>query len=70
MYDDVSVLGGTCWDLRGDIKAGKLGQVCERMTIKKAVSDDFAETGVCNFYVGTEDFIATSFAMAFQVRFG
>ena len=67
MYDSASLLGGTCYDLRSEIKSGELGQVCERMTIRKVVSDDFAETGLCNFYVGTQDFLATSFAMAFQV---
>ena len=66
MYDGAT-LGGTCYDLKEEIKAGKIGSVCERVTIQKLLSDDFSETGVCHFYVAEVDFLATSFAMAFQV---
>lgn len=58
---------GTCYDVKDEIKEGQYGQLCERMTIEKVLSDDFAETGICNYYVGTQDFLATSFSMAFQV---
>ncbi len=60
--------GGTCYDFKEEIKAGEVpGSVCERVTIQKVLSDDFTETGKCNFYVASKDFLATSFAMAFQV---
>ena len=67
MYEGAT-FGGTCYDFREDIKAGKLGHICERLTIKKVLSDDYADTGQCNFYVARKDFLATSFAMAFQVN--
>ena len=68
MYEGATFTRGTCYDTMEDIKAGTFGQVCERITIKKVLSDDFAKTGICSFWVGEEDFIATSFAMAFQVK--
>lgn len=67
LYKDAHMVG-TCYDVKERIKRGEFGQLCERMTIEKVLSDDFGQTGICNFYVATENFLATSFAMAFQVR--
>ena len=36
MYDGAT-FGGTCYDFKEDIKAGKLGSVCERVTIEKVI---------------------------------
>jgi hypothetical protein len=67
MYDGAEFTQGTCYDTQERIKIGEMGQVCERITIKEMLSDDFAQTGVCSFYVAEFFFIVTSFAMAFQV---
>jgi hypothetical protein len=69
MYNGAEFTRGTCYDTKERIKIGEMGQVCERITIQKVLSDDFGQTGVCSFYVAEKDFISTSFAMAFQVGF-
>ena len=59
--------GGTCYQVKDEIKAGKLGSVCDSLTINLMLSEDFTETGRCHFYVAEEMFLATPFAMAFQI---
>jgi hypothetical protein len=39
------------------------------MPIRKVVSDDFTSQGRCNFYVGSQNFIATSFALMYFLFF-
>jgi hypothetical protein len=55
---------GSCYYSQHLTKAGKLGSVCERMTIRKVISDDFGKTAVCSFYEAEDDFFAVSFALA------
>ena len=68
MFDGVAELNyKTCHGTRKDIKGGLYAQTCERLTIAKTLSDDFSETGECNFHVASKNLISTSFAMAFPV---
>ena len=41
--------------------------LCDETSIKALISDDFTESGRCNFYVMHERFLTTSGVMAFQV---
>ena len=53
------------------VQQGNFACFSESIIAQKVISDDFTETGTCNFYVTTEKNIATvSYAMAFPVRFG
>ncbi|XP_069937680.1 glutamate receptor ionotropic, kainate 5-like [Cherax quadricarinatus] len=55
-----------CYTSRNDIRAGKFAAVCDKMTMKKVMSEDFSATGMCNFYMAREDFKSMPMALAFQ----
>ncbi|XP_071529502.1 glutamate receptor ionotropic, delta-1-like [Panulirus ornatus] len=55
-----------CYSYRHDIRAGMYAAVCDKMTMKKVMSEDFSETGKCNYYMAREDFKAMPLALAFQ----
>ena len=53
------------------VRQGNFACFIEGISGQKVISDDFTETGACNFYVTTEKNMATiSYAMAFPVRIG
>ena len=41
--------------------------LCDETSVRALISDDFAETGKCNFYTVRDRFLVTSGVMAFQV---
>jgi hypothetical protein len=67
MHEGALFYPGSCYPALEEIKKGTFAHVCERLTIKKVLSDDFGKTGICSFYVAEEDFVAVPFALAFQV---
>ncbi|XP_066973933.1 glutamate receptor ionotropic, delta-2-like isoform X2 [Macrobrachium rosenbergii] len=55
-----------CYSYRQDIKAGLYAAVCDKMTMKKVMSEDYSDTGECNFYMAREDWKSMPLALAFQ----
>ncbi|KAK8735217.1 hypothetical protein OTU49_005564, partial [Cherax quadricarinatus] len=43
-----------CYTFRNDILAGKYASICDKMTMKKVMSEDFSATGECNYYMARE----------------
>ncbi|XP_068241192.1 ionotropic receptor 93a-like [Palaemon carinicauda] len=55
-----------CYSYRKDIKAGVYAAVCDKMTMKKVMSEDYSDTGECNYYMAREDWKSMPLALAFQ----
>ncbi|XP_069988482.1 glutamate receptor ionotropic, delta-2-like [Penaeus vannamei] len=55
-----------CYSFREDIKEGKYAAVCDKMTMKKVMSEDYSESGECNYYMAREDFKSMPLALGFQ----
>ncbi|XP_042873004.1 ionotropic receptor 93a-like [Penaeus japonicus] len=55
-----------CYSYREDIKRGKYAAVCDKMTMKKVMSEDYSKTGECNYYMAREDFKSMPLALGFQ----
>ena len=53
---------------RLEMRKNKFAHVCGRSTMSKVLSEDFTETGVCNFFTAKQDMVAITLAMAFQVK--
>ena len=49
------------------IKSGKYAQVCEKLSARKVMSDEFGYNGVCQFYLTSKHLFSLSFGMIFQV---
>ncbi|XP_047497851.1 glutamate receptor ionotropic, delta-1-like [Penaeus chinensis] len=55
-----------CYSFREDIKGGKYAAVCDKMTMKKVMSEDYSASGECNYYMAREDFKSMPLALGFQ----
>ncbi|KAG7155580.1 Glutamate receptor 1-like 9 [Homarus americanus] len=66
LWDGHSARITDCYSYRHDIGAGEYAAVCDKMTMKKVMSEDFSATGECNFYMAREDFMSMPMALAFQ----
>jgi hypothetical protein len=54
MHNGAMIYPGSCYTALEDIKIGTVAHVCERLTIKKVLSDDFGKTVICSFYVAED----------------
>ncbi|XP_076038813.1 glutamate receptor ionotropic, delta-1-like [Oratosquilla oratoria] len=66
IWDGHTHLITDCYSFRLDIKEGTYAAVCDKMTMKKVMSEDFSVTGDCNFYMAREDFKAMPMSLGFQ----
>ena len=69
-HEEAIRLNGNCENAKNVdlVRQGDFACFMEGLTGQKVISDDFSQTGACNFYVTTEKNIATlSYAMAFPV---
>ena len=48
------------------IKSGKYAQICEKLSARLVMSDEFGHNGICQFYL-TKHMLSLSFGMIFQV---
>ncbi|XP_050693218.1 probable glutamate receptor isoform X2 [Eriocheir sinensis] len=56
-----------CWAARQDIAGGQYAGICDRTTMKKAMSWDFSTSGKCHLYISRENVYSNALiAMAFQ----
>ncbi|XP_063840046.1 probable glutamate receptor [Scylla paramamosain] len=56
-----------CWAAREDIASGKYAAICDKTTMKKAMSWDFSTSGKCHLYISRELVYTNAIiAMAFQ----
>ncbi|MPC27970.1 putative glutamate receptor [Portunus trituberculatus] len=56
-----------CWAAREDIATGKYAAICDKTTMKKAMSWDFSTSGKCHLYISRELVYTNAIiAMAFQ----
>ena len=65
----IKTKSGACTDDKYTemLKSGKYATVCEKLTILKAIHDDYSSTGKCNFYYTPSGLLPLSFGMIFQV---
>ncbi|XP_063867892.1 glutamate receptor ionotropic, delta-2-like isoform X4 [Scylla paramamosain] len=66
IWDGHSARITDCYTFRQDIGDGKYAAICDKMTMKKVMSEDFSVRGECNYYMAREDFKAMPLALAFQ----
>ncbi|XP_069995753.1 glutamate receptor ionotropic, delta-2-like [Penaeus vannamei] len=67
VFDDLSGTFPDCWQAREAIAGGEYAAVCDKTTIKKAMSWDFSTTGRCHLYIAREPVYSNVFvAMAFR----
>lgn len=66
IWDGHSARITDCYTFRRDIGDGKYAAICDKMTMKKVMSEDFSVRGECNYYMAREDFKAMPLALAFQ----
>ncbi|XP_063840047.1 glutamate receptor ionotropic, delta-2-like isoform X1 [Scylla paramamosain] len=58
-----------CWAARQDIAEGRYAAICDRTTMKKAMSWDFSTSGRCHLYISRENVYSNvQIAMAFQIN--
>ncbi|XP_064083571.1 glutamate receptor ionotropic, delta-2-like isoform X2 [Macrobrachium nipponense] len=63
--NDKAFLVTACYDERHRMKVEKFAILCDFFSMKKIISDDYSETGQCNYYIAKESIWASSFAFAF-----
>ncbi|XP_076069323.1 glutamate receptor-like [Oratosquilla oratoria] len=69
VFKGMSGTFGDCWSHREPIAKGEFAAICDRTTMKKAMSWDFSTTGECHLYASKET-IRGNFALsvAFQIK--
>ena len=50
-------------------EAGTSAAICDVYSVMAFVSEDFSESGKCNYYLAEDTFYTSSNVMAFQVSF-
>ncbi|XP_068212546.1 probable glutamate receptor [Palaemon carinicauda] len=63
--NDKAFLVTACYDERHRMKVEKFAIFCDFFSMEKIISDDYGETGQCNYYIAKESIWASSFAFAF-----
>ncbi|CAL4135189.1 unnamed protein product, partial [Meganyctiphanes norvegica] len=66
IWDGHTHLITDCYSFRHDIRDGKYAAVCDKLTMKKVMSEDFSSSGECNYYMASEDFKSMPLALGFQ----
>ena len=69
-HDGAAHFKGSCELNVGRIKSGEYAQVCEKLSARKVMSDEFGYEGVCQFYLTSKHLFSLSFGMIFQVNWG
>nr|XP_045588543.1 probable glutamate receptor [Procambarus clarkii] len=54
VFRGVSGVFPDCWAAREDIAKGKFAAICDKTTMKKAMSWDFSTSGKCHLYISSE----------------
>ncbi|KAK8404102.1 hypothetical protein O3P69_000275 [Scylla paramamosain] len=68
-FDDLLTTIQDCYSARQDIASSQYAAICDRTTMKKAMSWDYSTTGKCHLYISREDvFTNIQIAMAFQIN--
>ncbi|XP_050692940.1 glutamate receptor ionotropic, delta-2-like [Eriocheir sinensis] len=58
-----------CWAARQDIASGQYAAICDRTTMKKAMSWDFSTSSKCHLYISRENVYSNILiAMAFRIN--
>ncbi|XP_071548115.1 glutamate receptor-like [Panulirus ornatus] len=58
-----------CWAARGSIANGDFAAICDRMTMKTAMSWDFSTTGRCHLYISRENVYSNAIlSVAFKIN--
>ncbi|XP_053634337.2 probable glutamate receptor [Cherax quadricarinatus] len=58
-----------CWAAREDVANGKFAAICDKTTMKKAMSWDFSTSGKCHLYISKEKVYSNALiAMAFKIN--
>ncbi|XP_076063465.1 ionotropic receptor 93a-like [Oratosquilla oratoria] len=67
IYDRISGYYGSCWDIKENIKNREFAAFCDVISIQKAMSWDFRESGTCHMYMARE-MVYSNILMAMPFR--
>ena len=69
LFQDSIQLVGSCYHHRNKPfwKTGKYAALCTSPSIKALISEDYARTGKCNYYMTDDEMHHMNLAMVFQV---
>ncbi|XP_066949352.1 probable glutamate receptor [Macrobrachium rosenbergii] len=65
VINDKAFLITASYDERHRMKVEKFAILCDFFSMKKIMSDDYSETGQCNYYIAKEPIVVSSYAFAF-----
>ncbi|XP_066971437.1 uncharacterized protein [Macrobrachium rosenbergii] len=57
-----------CYETKERIKTERIAVLCDILTMRKAIHDDFTATGQCNFHIARRPIFAVSIAYVFPKR--
>ncbi|XP_068229216.1 glutamate receptor 1-like [Palaemon carinicauda] len=59
-----------CYETKERIKTERIAVLCDALTMRKAIHDDFSSTGQCNFHIARKPLYGMSLAYAFPKKSG
>ncbi|XP_066971556.1 probable glutamate receptor isoform X5 [Macrobrachium rosenbergii] len=68
VYDKKSYMVYGCYEARNRVKTERMAVLCDMLTMRKAINDDFSSTGQCNFHIARKPIFALSIAYAFPKK--
>ncbi|XP_064089815.1 glutamate receptor-like [Macrobrachium nipponense] len=68
VYDKKSYMVYGCYEARDRVKSERMAVLCDMLTMRKAINDDFSTTGQCNFHIARRPIFALSIAYAFPKK--
>ncbi|XP_064121649.1 glutamate receptor ionotropic, kainate glr-3-like [Macrobrachium nipponense] len=68
VINDKGLLITASYDERHRMKVEKFAILCDFFSMRKIMSDDYSETGQCNYYIAKEPILVSSVAFAFPKK--
>ncbi|XP_064089859.1 probable glutamate receptor isoform X1 [Macrobrachium nipponense] len=68
VFDGKSDMVYRCYEAKERIKTERIAVLCQVLSMRKAINDDFTATGQCNYYIARRPIFSVSLAYAFRKR--